>query len=90
MNLPTTTGGKDEPNMFLCENRNGHHNMDLKHKDTQRTTQKSKKIRKTDPVKNRGLTQVLVKSKQLLFLIRHPPCNYSYIQSSSVKVLAVI
>ena len=40
MNLPTTTGGKDEPNMFLYENRNGHHNMDLKHKDT---TDNSKK-----------------------------------------------
>jgi hypothetical protein len=40
MNLPTKTGGKDEPNMFLCENRNGHHNMDLKHKDT---TDNSKK-----------------------------------------------
>jgi hypothetical protein len=32
---------------------------------------------------------VLVKGKQFVFLIRHPPC-YSYIQSSLVKVLAVI
>jgi predicted AAA+ superfamily ATPase len=63
MNLLTTTGGKDEPNMFLCENRNGHHNMDLKHEDTQRTTRKSKKIRKTDPVKNR----ISLKQEYLLF-----------------------
>ena len=55
MNLPTTTGGKDEPNMFLCENRNGHPNMDLKHKDTQRTTQKSKKDQKNGPGKKPGV-----------------------------------
>ena len=43
----------------------------------------------TDPPKNEGCTQVFAKGKQFLLLIRHPPC-YSYIQSSPVKVLAVI
>jgi hypothetical protein len=32
---------------------------------------------------------MLAKGKQVVLLIRHPPC-YSYIQSSPVKVLAVI
>ena len=25
-----TTGGKDEPNIVLCGNRNGHHNTELR------------------------------------------------------------
>ena len=29
--LLQTTGGKDEPNIVLCENRNWHHNMELTH-----------------------------------------------------------
>jgi hypothetical protein len=41
------------------------------------------------PPKNRGWTQMFTKGKQFLLLIRQPPC-YSYIQSSPVKVLAVI
>jgi hypothetical protein len=44
---------------------------------------------KTDLIKNQGQIQVLAKDKQLLLLIRHSPC-YSYLQSSPVKVLAVI
>jgi hypothetical protein len=32
---------------------------------------------------------MLVKGKLSLLLVRHPPC-YSYLQSSSVKVLTVI
>ena len=35
------------------------------------TTQKTKKMTNTDPTKNRGWTQVLVKGKQFLPLIRH-------------------
>jgi hypothetical protein len=41
---------------------------------------------------NRNLTKIPgmnSKGKQFLLLRRHPPC-YSYIQSSLVKVLAVI
>jgi len=28
--LLQTTGGKDEPNIALCGNRNGHHNTELR------------------------------------------------------------
>ena len=28
--LLQTTGGKDEPNIVLCGNRNGHHNTELR------------------------------------------------------------
>ena len=28
--LLQTTGGKDEPNIILCGNRNGYHNMELR------------------------------------------------------------
>jgi hypothetical protein len=38
--------------------------------------------------KNQGLIQVLVKGKQYLLPLRHPPC-YLYIQSSPVKFMAV-
>ena len=51
------------------------------------TTQKTKTIGSTDLTKIRVWTQVLVKGKQ--FLIRQPP-SYSYIQSSLIKVFAVI
>ena len=40
----------------------------------------------TDPTKNRAWTQVLVKGKQFLLLIRHLSC-YSYIQWSSVSLV---
>ena len=43
----------------------------------------------TDPTKKPGVNSVLPKGKQFLLLIRHPSC-YLYIQSSLVKVLAVI
>jgi hypothetical protein len=43
----------------------------------------------TDPKKTPEGTQVLAKGKQFLLLIRNPPC-YSYIQSRSITVLAVI
>jgi hypothetical protein len=39
--------------------------------------------------KKRRWTEMLVKGKQFLLLIRHPPC-YSYRQSTPVKVLTVI
>jgi hypothetical protein len=54
-----------------------------------RTTQKTKKMSNTDPTKNQGGTQVLAKGRQFLLLIRYPPCC-SYVQSSPVKVVAVI
>ena len=38
---------------------------------------KEKKMRKTDTTKYRGLTQVLMKGKQFVPLIRRPAC-YSY------------
>ena len=41
------------------------------------TTQKRKKMRNTDTTKYRGLTQVLMKGKQFMPLIRRPAC-YSY------------
>jgi hypothetical protein len=53
----------------------------------QTITQRSKKMSNTDPIKNWGWTQVLAKCKQLLLLIRHQP-NYSFNQSSTLKVLA--
>ena len=34
----------------------------------------TKKMNKTDPTKNRQLTQVLAKGKQFFSHIRHPPC----------------
>ena len=44
MSPPTTTGGKDELNIFLCGNRNGHHNTEPQNVKTHnRTTQKAKK-----------------------------------------------
>jgi hypothetical protein len=46
-------------------------------------------MRNTDPLKNWACNEVLGKGKLFLLLIRHPPC-YSFIQSSLVKVLAVI
>ena len=39
------------PTSFLCGNRNGHHNMELK----------TKQISNTDTTKNQGSTRVLVK-----------------------------
>ena len=73
-----------------CANHNGQHNTEPR---TQRHTtgqhKKTKTIINTYPTKNRGWTQVLAKGKQFLLLIWHPPF-YSYIQSSLVKVLAVI
>ena len=41
---------------------------------TNNTTQKTKKMRNTDTTKYRGLTQVLVKCKQIMPLIRRPAC----------------
>jgi len=43
----------------------------------------------TDPTKFRKLTRVFAKGKQMLYLIRRPMC-YSYLQSSSIKVLSVL
>jgi hypothetical protein len=53
------------------------------------TTHKIKKDDQHWPHQKPEWTQVLAKSKQFLLLISHLPC-YSYIQSSPVKVLAVI
>ena len=53
------------------------------------TTHKNKKDDQHWPHQKQEWTQVLAKSKQFLLLISHLPC-YSYIQSSPVKVLAVI
>jgi hypothetical protein len=72
---------------LLCGNRNGQHGT--KNVKTQNRAT-LKKRRNTDSTKkNRGWTQVLVKGKQFLLLIRHPLC-YSYRQSTPVKVLTVI
>ena len=53
-------------------------------KTHQWTTQKTKKMSNSDNTKNSGWTQVVVKGKQFLILIRHTQC-YSYIQLSPVN-----
>ena len=45
------------------------------------TTQETKKMRNTDTTKYRGLTQVLMKGKQFMPLIRRPAC---YLYSTDV------
>jgi hypothetical protein len=44
-----------------------------KKKKEHNTAQKAKKMSNTDPLENRGRTQVLAKDKQFMLLIRHPP-----------------
>jgi hypothetical protein len=48
-----------------------------KHKDT--TKHKTEKMRNMDPTKNREITQVLARGKQILSLIRHLPCVFCVI-----------
>jgi hypothetical protein len=88
--LLQTTGGKDELNMvFMWKSYRASQHGTQNIKPHNRTTQKTIKMSNTDPSKNQSWTHMLKKGKQFLLLIRHPPC-YSYIQSISVKVLAVI
>ena len=68
-----------------CRNRNGHHNTEFRHILGQR---KNIKGEEHGPPKNRGWTHVLAKGKQFLPSCKTLPC-YSYIQSSSVKILIV-
>ena len=81
--LPQTTRGKDEPNISFMQksqrtSQHGTQNM----KTHNRTTQETKKMCNTDPQKKLGWTEVIVKGKLFLLLIR-----YTYSQSSPIKRL---
>jgi hypothetical protein len=69
-----TTGGKEEPQRT---SQHGTHNV----KTHKRTAQTAKKYEQYGYHENNR--------ELFLLLVRHPPC-YSYIQSSPVKVLALI
>jgi hypothetical protein len=80
--LLQTTGGKNEPNIvFMRKSQRTSQHETQNVKTHNRTTQKLKRWATRTPPKKRGWTQVLVKGKQFLLLIRHPQCD-SYIQSS--------
>jgi hypothetical protein len=81
--LPQTTGGKDEPNIaFMRKSQRTLQHGTQNIKTHNRTKQKTKMMCNTDPTKQLGLTQVILKGKLFLLLIR-----YTYSQSSPVKSL---
>ena len=88
--LLQTTGGKTNCTSFLCRNPNEHRKTKLRTSKHIMGQQKILKTRATrtppkKPVVNSGVRE----GKQFLLLIRYPSC-YSYIQSSPVRILAVI
>ena len=88
MNPIQTTGGNDEPSIVFMQKSQRTSQRGTQNSDTykcNRTTQTTKKMGNTDHTKKHW--GELRRSRRLL--IRHPPC-YSYIQSSMIKVLAVI
>jgi hypothetical protein len=81
--LPQTTGCKDEPNIaFMRKSQRTSQHGTQNIKTHNRTAQKTKKMCNTDPARNLGWTQAILKFKLFLLLIR-----YTYSQSSPVKSL---
>ena len=85
--LLQTTGGKDEPNIVF----NAEIVTDITIRNSEQTDTSLHNTRKAQIYEQHGPHQKpeMNSVAQFLLLIRHPPC-YSYIQSSSVKFLAVI
>jgi hypothetical protein len=84
------TGGKDEPKIvFMRKSQRTSQHVTQSVKTHNREKQKLERWATQTQPEERDWTQMLVTDKQFLLLIRHRPC-YSYIQSSPVKVLAVI
>ena len=79
----TNTNNVNKKLALLRKSQHGTQNVKIHN----RTTQKNNKISNTDHTIKP--LEVLAKGKPFLLLIRHPSC-YSYIQSSPLKILAVI